>query len=160
MVFAKNYETPQQQDGVGKYVYLHPWAFWSFGPSGLEFDHDARFCCSWMVFWKLACMALWKWFLQRIASTPQQNGVGKYVYLHPWAFWSFGPSGQEFGHDARFCCSWLVFWKLVCMAFWKWFLQRITSTPQQDGVDKYVYLHPSVQCWEGPMATMFLMSRQ
>ena len=96
----------QQQDGVGKYVYLDPWAFLSFGPSGREFCHDAHFCCSRRVFCWLACMALWKWFLQTITKMPQQqDGVCKYVYLDPWAFWSFGPSGREFCHDAHFCCS-------------------------------------------------------
>ena len=49
-------------------------------------------------------MALWKWFLQTITKTlQQQDGVGKYVYLHPWAFWSFGPSWQEFCPDVPFC---------------------------------------------------------
>ena len=44
MVFTKNYETPQQQDGVSKYIYLHPWALWSFGLSWRGFCPDARFC--------------------------------------------------------------------------------------------------------------------
>ena len=49
-------------------------------------------------------MALWKWFLQTITKTPpHQEGVGKYVYLHPWALWSFGLSWRKFCPDARFC---------------------------------------------------------
>ncbi|MEC8483684.1 MAG: hypothetical protein VXY99_07680 [Pseudomonadota bacterium] len=29
----------------------------------------------------------------------QQHGAGKYVYLHPWAFWSLGPALQKRASD-------------------------------------------------------------